>query len=46
MIVTNEDDFVAMPDKSVKTVVKRQHDLVKTIKNKETLLRKHTKQGN
>ena len=46
MIVTNEDDFIAMSDKSVKTVVKKQHNLAKTVKNNETLPRRHTKQGN
>ena len=40
MIVTNEDDFIAMSDKSMKTVVKTQHNLAKTVKNNET------KQGN
>ena len=46
MIVTNEDDFIAMSDKSVKTVVKKQHNLAKTIVNNETLPKRHTKQGN
>ena len=46
MIVTNEDDFIAMSDKSVKTVVKKQHNLAKTVENNETLPRRHTKQGN
>ena len=46
MIVTNEDDFIAMSDKSVKTVVKKQHNLAKTIINNKTLPKRHTKQGN
>ena len=46
MIVTNEDDFFVMSDKSVKTVVKKQHNLAKTVKNSETLPRRHRKQGN
>ena len=42
MIVTTDDDFIAMSDKSVISVAKKVHKLTKTIENNETL----PKQGN
>ena len=41
MIVTNDDDFLAMSDKPVKAVVKKLHNLTKTIENNETLPKRH-----
>ena len=46
MIVTTDDDFIAMSDKSVISVAKKVHKLTKTIENNETLPKRHTKQGN
>ena len=46
MIVTTDDDFIAMSDKPVKSVAKKVHKLTKTIENNETLPKRHTKQGN
>ena len=46
MFVSDEDDFIAKSDKPVKHATKKEHNLSKTIQNNETLLRRHTKQGN